>query len=597
MVSADERREALKGEFHECRSCTRCPQLAATRQSVVFGSGNADADLMFIGEAPGANEDRMGLPFVGQAGKLLDQLLGEIGLARQDVFIANVLKCLRSDAHVQLGDGSWERIDRLVADRYSGTVMSVADGGGLVPRRVTGWHATPLGGRSVHRLTFRSSWRAGAGRGSVDLTGDHPVLTDRGYVRVDALRATDRVATGQGLSAVARDVVIGTLLGDGSLNESACHLSMSHSDGEQDYARFKASLLAELEPRVEEVRMAAVGGHPGAYGALQVRTAAHRGLRVLGRHFYRPSKVVPDWVEHDLNARSLAIWFMDHGSTRLRGGRGPVAEIATGGFGDRDRQVLLRALGRLGLPAKAGHHGIYFDVATSQQLAETIAPFVPPSMRHKLDPDVEAFVPFDPSRFDRGEPEVLYDHVELDDITDRVGTAETFFCIDVEETHNFVTAGGVVHNCRPPANRDPQPAEIDNCQGWLLRQVELIEPKVICTLGNFSTKLLRGEPTGITRLHGRDEERVIGLRRVRLLPLFHPAAALYTAPMLETLRADFQRIPELLALPAPEQPEGLPEDAEELMEPVPEPAPEVEPGDEVRPDEPEVPAAEQIALF
>ncbi len=60
---------------------------------MVFGAGNADADLMFVGEAPGANEDRLGLPFVGQAGKLLDKLLDEIGLARADVFIANTLKC------------------------------------------------------------------------------------------------------------------------------------------------------------------------------------------------------------------------------------------------------------------------------------------------------------------------------------------------------------------------------------------------------------------------------------------------------------------------------------------------------------------------
>jgi DNA polymerase len=240
MLSTAERREALKSEFHACRDCTRCPQLAQTRQSVVFGAGNADADLMFVGEAPGANEDRMGLPFVGQAGKLLDQLLAEIGLARADVFVANVLKC------------------------------------------------------------------------------------------------------------------------------------------------------------------------------------------------------------------------------------------------------------------------------------------------------------------------------------------------------------------RPPGNRDPQPAEIDNCQGWLLRQIELIEPKVICTLGNFATKLLRGEPTGITRLHGQDEERVIGLRRVRLMPLFHPAAALYTGSMLETLRADFARIPDLLALPHPEQPSGA---AEAIVEPVPEPAPEPELGDELREDAPEVPAAEQIALF
>jgi uracil-DNA glycosylase len=205
MSSASERREELKAVWEQARACQRCPQLASTRNTVVFGSGNADADLMFVGEAPGANEDQQGLPFVGQAGRLLDQLLGEIGLTRADVFVANVLKC------------------------------------------------------------------------------------------------------------------------------------------------------------------------------------------------------------------------------------------------------------------------------------------------------------------------------------------------------------------RPPGNRDPLPQEIDACQDYLFRQLELIEPKVVCTLGNFSTKLLRGDMTGITRLHGRAELRQIGPRVVRLYPLFHPAAALYTPAMLATLREDFGRIPELLAKPAPEQPEPEPE--------------------------------------
>ena len=111
-----------------------------------------------------------------------------------------------------------------------------------------------------------------------------------------------------------------------------------------------------------------------------------------------------------------------------------------------------------------------------------------------------------------------------------------------------------VLKCRPPGNRDPQPIEIENCQEYLLGQVELIEPTVICTLGNFSTKLLRGDPTGITRLHGRPEALVLGSRAVRLYPIYHPAAALYTPRMLQTLREDFARIPELLALGAPEQP-------------------------------------------
>jgi uracil-DNA glycosylase len=114
--------------------------------------------------------------------------------------------------------------------------------------------------------------------------------------------------------------------------------------------------------------------------------------------------------------------------------------------------------------------------------------------------------------------------------------------------------------CRPPDNRDPHPNEIEACQEYLHRQVELIEPTMICTLGNFSTKLLRRDTTGISRLHGREEELRIGPRVVRLYPLYHPAAALYTPSTLEALRADFHRIPQLLALGAPAQPEPQPLD-------------------------------------
>ena len=127
-----------------------------------------------------------------------------------------------------------------------------------------------------------------------------------------------------------------------------------------------------------------------------------------------------------------------------------------------------------------------------------------------------------------------------------------------------------VLKCRPPGNRDPLPLEIENCQEYLLRQVELIQPAVICTLGNFSTKLLRGDPTGITRLHGQPQVIALGARAVRLYPIYHPAAALYTPRMLETLREDFARLPELLALGAPEQP--LPSQAPE--QPLPSQAPE-----------------------
>jgi DNA polymerase len=113
--------------------------------------------------------------------------------------------------------------------------------------------------------------------------------------------------------------------------------------------------------------------------------------------------------------------------------------------------------------------------------------------------------------------------------------------------------------CRPPGNRDPQPDEIESCEPHLFRQIELIEPKVVATLGNFATKLLSGRPLGITRVHGQEQEATLGGRSVLLYPLYHPAAALYTPAMLKVLESDFARLPELLgrtaAPPAPELPE------------------------------------------
>ena len=129
--------------------------------------------------------------------------------------------------------------------------------------------------------------------------------------------------------------------------------------------------------------------------------------------------------------------------------------------------------------------------------------------------------------------------------------------------------------CRPPGNRDPYPNELQSCQKYLYRQIELIQPTVIATLGNFATKLLRDDPTGITKVHGQPEERLIGPRRVRLYPLYHPAAALYTRSMVDVLREDFARLPQLLALGPPAQPEAIPEVPEVLAEvELPDPTPD-----------------------
>ena len=122
--------------------------------------------------------------------------------------------------------------------------------------------------------------------------------------------------------------------------------------------------------------------------------------------------------------------------------------------------------------------------------------------------------------------------------------------------------------CRPPGNRDPMPDEIEACERHLFRQVELIQPTVVATLGNFATKLLSGKPAGITRVHGREQRVTLGGRDVLLYPLYHPAAALYTPAMLRVLEEDFARLPDLLGRkPAPE-----PQPAPLLAAALPEPA-------------------------
>ncbi|HEY7961725.1 MAG TPA: uracil-DNA glycosylase [Solirubrobacteraceae bacterium] len=159
--------------------------------------------------------------------------------------------------------------------------------------------------------------------------------------------------------------------------------------------------------------------------------------------------------------------------------------------------------------------------------------------------------------------------------------------IGLERTEVFIAN---VLKCRPPGNRDPLPVEIENCREYLYRQVELIQPRVICTLGNFSTKLLRGDPTGITRLHGQPQVLTLGHRAVRLYPLYHPAAALYTPSTLGILREDFARLPALLAMDPPAQPQPEPE--LEPPEPEPVPAIEAEPGSVSAAE-----AVDQLGLF
>ena len=151
-----------------------------------------------------------------------------------------------------------------------------------------------------------------------------------------------------------------------------------------------------------------------------------------------------------------------------------------------------------------------------------------------------------------------------------------------------------VLKCRPPGNRDPAPAEIRECEPHLFRQISLIRPRMVCTLGNFATKLLSGRPDGISRVHGHELPIEVAGHRLLLYPLFHPAAALYTRAMLSTLEEDFARIPGLLGGAAPDRGAAV----AAVAPPAPAPEPAAPPSEPVPVAAAIAPAAdEQLGLF
>ena len=103
-----------------------------------------------------------------------------------------------------------------------------------------------------------------------------------------------------------------------------------------------------------------------------------------------------------------------------------------------------------------------------------------------------------------------------------------------------------VLKCRPPGNRDPLPEESAACEPYLYRQLELVRPRVVASLGSFATALLSGRALGITRVHGQEQQITLGERTMTLYPLYHPAAALYTPSMLAVLEQDVAGLPGLL---------------------------------------------------
>lgn len=127
--------EKLKQEYS---TCAKCPALCQSRSQVVFGSGNPKAEVLFIGEAPGANEDKQGIPFCGMSGQVLNELLNSVGLSRDDIFITNTILCRPQDNRNPAKDeveNCRDRLDKLMQIMQPKVIVTI---GNFATERILG---------------------------------------------------------------------------------------------------------------------------------------------------------------------------------------------------------------------------------------------------------------------------------------------------------------------------------------------------------------------------------------------------------------------------------------------------------------------------
>ena len=149
-----------------------------------------------------------------------------------------------------------------------------------------------------------------------------------------------------------------------------------------------------------------------------------------------------------------------------------------------------------------------------------------------------------------GEAPGFYEDKQGEPFVGAAGKLLTDLLLSIGLTRSEIYIANVV-KCRPPNNRNPQPDEIETCKPFLLQQIQLINPKLVCTLGNFATQTLLEKKVGITKVRGR----VIRLPDFIVFPLLHPAAALHQGNLRTPLEEDFQKLKAVLDTMMSDQPQ------------------------------------------
>ncbi len=502
-------------------SCTEC-SLHETRTNIVFGEGPVPCDVMLVGEAPGANEDKQGRPFVGASGKMLELFLEEAGISREEVYITNVVKCLKGDSRIRTNKGTM-RINFIVKNKPDIKVWSVNKDGIPTLGNIVGYHRSKLAGRDVFKLILKHSRKNSQGNVGASLTEDHEVLTKRGWIQVKELKKDDKVHTGTlRPNYMIREALIGMMFGDSHVSIKGNHITTAHSEKQIDYINFKARLFGK---QVQEYE---IEGKEKVYGANRFRINASPYIRELVE-IWKTDKLK---LLERFSPISLAFLMMDDGWTRNKSTSRPATVLCTCGFSKEENEALASRIKELGIPCKVTNYTyprIDFNVEQTELLSALVAPYICPSMNYKLCPQDRSVTK---ARW-KLDQEPFYDSFRLV----RVNPLEcepTVYCLTVEPYNNFITISGVVHNCRPPGNRIPWHEERMACKRFLDAEISNVNPKKILILGKTALMSFKdgnypkhAEPY---EFHGRT-----------IWPMYHPAYSLYSHYRLPQMLEEYKR--------------------------------------------------------
>ena len=473
-----------------CYACTMCPlgkdgadNKGIIRDPHVFSS-MTPSKFVVIGQNPGWNELGAGLPFVGQAGKNFDAELALHGVSRDQLYITNVVKCLRHNTRIQLADGTYRPIAHLVRERFSGLVKCVINGQ-ITNRPVTGWYKSPIAGRQLYKLSFLSSARSGRKdvRGTV-ATGDHTVLTLGGsYKSIDSLTSADQVCTGTiAPGPQTEQIILGSMLGDASAPRGS-GFTETHGMAQREYLLWKSTNLESFGFVISTgAAIAKDKVHP--FIRMHVRGCAY--FRKLRRTWYpKAKKIIPQYVLDTIDIRGLAIWYCDDGNLNRIKGKRPRVSFATCGFTTRDidklRSLLKKKFGFSSSRVWSNGWRINLLGDSTDRFLQLASPYIHPSLAYKSTLPVGGgwAIP------DTG---VFFDAPVIKPYDLRSGKEGKYadrsvYCIDVKEAHNFITLGGVLHNCYTTDNAKPTAQQIATCDPFIRIELSLLQPTLLITLG------------------------------------------------------------------------------------------------------------------